>query len=108
MNVGNAWDLGIVNEVDGVACSCVLGDGGVIIVWLSSSAIINDILQDRTESNSIVDFRFFLLAQANALGVASSFNVEDTSVGPDVLVVTDESSLRVGGEGAVYTKTPCQ
>lgn len=31
----------------------------------------------------------------------SSLNVEDTVVGPDVLVVTDESTARVGREGGL-------
>lgn len=40
-------------------------------------------------------------AEVDALGIASALNVEDTRVGPHVLVVTDEETVRVGTEGGL-------
>lgn len=46
-----------------------------------------------------MDFGFFFGREVDAFGVAASFDVEDAGVGPDVFVVADEFTVRVGGEG---------
>ena len=91
--------LGLVLDLP----SGILGDGGIVVVGLAGSAVIDDVLEDSTESNSVVDIWFLLLAETDALGVASTFNVEDAGVGPDVFIVTDEGTAWISGECAVYT-----
>lgn len=38
-----------------------------------------DIFEDGAESDSIINFRFFLLLQSDDFSIAASFNIEDTS-----------------------------
>lgn len=52
-----------------------------------------------TYANGVEDFRLLLRVEADALGVATTLDVEDTSVGPDVLVVSDELTRGVRREG---------
>lgn len=42
--------------------SCVLGDGGIIVVWLAGSTVINDVFEDGSEANSVVNVWLLLLA----------------------------------------------
>ena len=44
------------------------------------------------------DLRLSFLRQLDGLGVAAAFEVEDAGLAPAVLVVTDESALRISGE----------
>jgi hypothetical protein len=107
---GEAGDLGVVDVLDGVRATGVLSDASVLVVGLAGEGVVRDVLKDRTEADGAcrqkrrsdvasttrhakqrtVDFRLLLGAKADALGVASSLNVENSSVGPDVLVVADE------------------
>ena len=58
--------------------------------------IEENILQDTSEFEGSVDLRLLLFRQANAFGVATSFDVENTIRSPTVLIITNESSLGVG------------
>eukprot|EP00966_Prymnesium_polylepis_P002418 55527-Prymnesium_polylepis.1 len=44
------------------------------------------------------DVRLVLLGEGDALGVAAALDVEDSSLGPHVLVIADELAPRVGRE----------
>lgn len=46
-----------------------------------------------------MDFGFFFGGEVDAFGIAASFDVENAGVRPDVFVVADEFTVRVGGEG---------
>lgn len=63
------------------------------------SMIIRHILQNGAKLDGAKDLGFLLRIQPYALGIATSFNVEDSSVGPNVLVVADELPVGIGGEG---------
>jgi hypothetical protein len=88
------------DELDRVGASGVLSDGDVVVVGLPIRRVVDDVLEDRSELDGVVDFGLLLLGQVDALGVAAALDVEDSSVGPDVLVVSDEQTFRVGREGA--------
>ena len=85
----------IRNELDRVSTTSVLGDTVICVVWLASSAVEGNVFENRAESNSVVDFWFLLFGETNALGVATALNVEDTGVGPDVLVVTNQRTVSI-------------
>ena len=62
------------------------------------SRIHDDVFEHRAEADRVPDLRLVLPREANALGVAAAFEVEDAVVAPAVLVVADQAALRVGGE----------
>jgi hypothetical protein len=76
----HARDLGILDIIDWVGAASVLRECRVVVVNLSSIGIEDNILQDRAKFDSIEDIRFLFGRQTDALGVATSLNVEDTLV----------------------------
>lgn len=98
---GHAGDLGVLDVLDGVSDTSVLGEGGVIVVDNASGGIENDVLEDGTELDGVENIRLLLGGEANALGVAAALNVEDATVAPAVLVVTDQGTLGVGRESGL-------
>ena len=91
----------IGNKLDRVRAACVLGDGDIVVVWLAICYVEDDVLEDRAEANGIVDLGLLFGGEVDALGVAPAFDVEDTRIGPYVLVVADELSSWVGREGSL-------
>lgn len=79
----------------------VLGEGGVVIVDNSGAWVEDDVLEDRAELDGVEDIWLLLGGKANALGVATTLNVEDTLIRPAVLVITNQSPLRVCGESGL-------
>lgn len=115
--VGDAGNQGILNILNRISArkvsfqsndlkridkpSSVLSQGRVIIIDDTGLGIKNNILKDRTESNSIENIRLFFSRQTNAFGIATSLNIEDTIVTPAVLVVSDQSTLGISREGGL-------
>jgi hypothetical protein len=99
--VGNAGNLGVLNVLDRVGAAGVLGQGVVVVVYDTSDWVKYDVLEDRTEADGTVDIWFLLGREANALGVATTLDVEDTSVRPAVLVVTNQGTLGVSRQGGL-------
>src|SRR5690606_22429661 len=56
---------------------------------------------DGTKADGIPDDRFVLLAHVDALGVAATFNVEYGAWAPAVLIVTNQVTVRIGGESGL-------
>lgn len=101
LTVGDTWDLRVGDVLDRVGTTGVLGDGDVVVIGYTVGGVVDDVLEDRTEFDGTVDLGFLLGTEVDALGVASTLNVEDTGVGPDVLVVADQQSVGVGGESGL-------
>lgn len=101
LTVDDAGNLGVGNVFDGVGAASVLGDADVIVVRRTSSGVVDDILEDGTELDSVEDIGLLLGREVDALSVATTFDVEDASVGPDVLIITDQETVRVGREGGL-------
>ena len=99
--VGNARDLGVLDVLDGVCAASVLGEGSVIVVDNTGGGVEDNVLEDGTELDGVENVGLLLGGETNALGVATALDVEDTSVTPAVLVVTDEGTLGVGGESGL-------
>jgi hypothetical protein len=91
--------MGIGDELDRIGAARVLSDADVIVVWHTVRRVVDDVLQDRAEPNSVEDLGLLLGGEVDALGVAPSFDVEDACIGPDVFVVADEEAVGIGGEG---------
>lgn len=69
--------------------SGVLSQRGVVIVDLTSHGVKDDVLQNGTKPNRVVNVGLLLSGKTNSLGVATTLNVKDTLVTPAVLVVTN-------------------
>jgi hypothetical protein len=98
---GEARNLGVGDVLDGVGASGVLSEGSVVVVNLTGKRVEDNVLEDGTVSDSAVDIGLLLSRQANGLSVATALDVENTVVRPAVLVVTNESSVGVGGESGL-------
>jgi hypothetical protein len=98
---GDAGNLGVLDVLDGVCATSVLGEGGVIVVDDSGGGIENDVLEDGAELDGVENIGLLLGGEADALGVAAALNIEDALVAPAVLVVTDQGTLGVGRESSL-------
>ena len=71
---------------------------GEIDVALS---VQSDVLQQSVALDGVVDVGLRVLVQVDDLSVAAALEVEDAVVVPAVLVIADEQTLRVGGQGGL-------
>lgn len=96
-----ARNLGVGNILDGVSASSVLSQRTVVVVDLTSLGVEDDVLENGAIADSVEDIGLLLGGQTNGLCVAATLDVEDTTVTPAVLVVTDESTVGVRREGGL-------
>ena len=96
---GNRAD-DLLNVVDGVGDTGVLGDGLVGEVDLAV-LVEGNVLEQRVAADGIVDVGLGVLVEVDDLGVAAALEVEDAVVVPAVLVIADEQALGVGGQGGL-------
>ena len=95
-------ELGIWDVLKRVASSGILSDINVIIVdSLAGSIAELNVLEDSSELDSIEDFWFLFSGEIDGLSVASTFDVEDTIVGPAVLIITEKFSLGISRKGGL-------
>ena len=99
--VDHAWDLSIRDELDGICATSVLSNADIVIVGCSRDRVVNNVLQDTAEANGAVDLWLLFGGKVDSLGVASTFNVEDTLIGPDVLIITNKLSSWVSRESSL-------
>jgi hypothetical protein len=98
---GDAGNLGVLDVLDGVCATSVLSESGVVVIDGSGLRVKDNVLEDGAELDGVEDIGLLLSGEANALGVAAALNVEDASVTPAVLVVTNQGTLGVGREGCL-------
>lgn len=99
--VGDAGNLGVLDVLNGVGATGVLGKGGIVVVNNAGDGVENSVLEDGTEADGVENIGLLLGGETNALGVAATLDVEDTGVGPAVLVVTNQLALGVSGQGGL-------
>lgn len=68
--VAQAGKLGVVNVLNGVGATSVLGQGRVIVVDITRDRVENNVLKDRAEADGVENVGFLLLRETDALGVA--------------------------------------
>ena len=90
----------VLDVVDGVGHAGVLGDGLVSEVDLALG-VDGNVLQQSVALDGVVDVGLGVLIQVDDLSVAAALEVEDAVVVPAVLVIADEQTLRVGGQGGL-------
>src|SRR5690348_13745556 len=94
---GGARDLCVLNEINWICAPGVLSDAcvGVIDVMILME---DDVLQDSAETQCLKNVRLAFRCKIDRLSVTASFDVENPVVAPDMLVVTDEVTFRIGRE----------
>ncbi|CAI8760341.1 NAD-specific glutamate dehydrogenase [Pseudomonas sp. IT-P294] len=86
------------NVLQRVGCTAVLGQADIGVVGVLG-VIDNDVFQDSAVLDGFPDNRLVLLGEVDALGIATAFDVEHHAFAPTVLVVTDQVTAFVGGQG---------
>ena len=90
-------DLHILNMLKWIAASGVLGQSNIIIIY-SSWCFWTNILYIFYKSsvfNRVENLWLSLFGKTNSLCIASSFNIEDSIITPDVFIVTNQGSVWV-------------
>ena len=90
----------VLDVVDGVGHTGVLGDRLVSEVDVALS-IQSDVLQQSVALDGVVDIRLGVLIQVDDLCVAAALEVEHAVVIPAVLVIADQQTLGIGGQGGL-------
>lgn len=98
---GDAGNLGVLDILDRVGAARVLCQCVIIVIDHAGCGVEDDVFQDGTKANGAEDVGLLLSRKANALGVASTFDVEDARVAPAVLVITDEGTLGISRQGGL-------
>ena len=101
MPISNARDLGIGDEFYRISAASILRDRDIIKVSHPVVGVHNNVLKDRPEANSVEDFGLLLRGEVDTFGVTTTLYVEDTSIGPDVLIIADQQAVRISGQGPV-------
>ena len=84
------------DEFEGIAGAGVFRDLVARIIGRARARIENEIFKNGAEANGIPDTRLAGRRQANRLGVAAAFEVEDPLVRPAVFVIADQSAFGIG------------
>src|SRR5882762_2745758 len=90
LTIDHARNLGIWDEFDRVGTTRVLSDVDIVVIGRAVCRVVDDVLEDRTEPDGVVDLRLLFCREVDALCVTPSFDVEDAGVGGGVFVVPDE------------------
>ena len=96
--VDRARYMRVRDEFNRIRAARVLRNANIVIVGRSRSRVVDDVLKDTTEADRVVNLGLLRGGEVDALGITSALNVEDTSVGPDVLVITDEKAPWISTE----------
>src|SRR5262245_22012273 len=89
----------VVDELERIGSTRVLGRRVVVEIELTRDRVAGDVFEQRAEApRSRVDLRLGFGRQANRLRVAATFEVEYPVVAPTVLVIANQTPVRVARE----------
>ena len=95
----DGWKLHVADVLKRVAHTSVGRQADVVIVDFALVAllvVVDGVLYDGAELDSIIDIGLLGTGETIGLGVAATLDVKDVVVSPNVLVITDEQALGVG------------
>src|SRR5690554_5694253 len=98
---GTVLDHALLDVLQRVGTAGVFGQGNVGVIRLAGFQVDHYVLDDGAETDGVPDDRLVLLAQVDALGVATAFDVEDSAGAPAVLVITNQVTVRVCRQGGL-------
>ncbi|KPW88154.1 Uncharacterized protein ALO75_01486 [Pseudomonas syringae pv. coryli] len=91
----------LLDQFARVGGAAVLGQAAVGVVGFFGDRVEYDVFQYGAVLDGFPDDRLVLLGQVDALGIATAFDVEHHAFAPAVLVVTDQVTAFVGGQGGL-------
>lgn len=97
--VDNARNLGIWDILDGIGATCVLSDTNIVVVWDPRLGVVDNVFEDTAKPNGIEDIWLLFRRQVSAFGVTTTFNIENTGVGPDMLIIANQKTIGIGRQG---------
>lgn len=80
LTINDARNLGIWNVLDRVGATGVFSDANVIVVRNTREGVVDDVFEDATIFDSVENIGFLLSREVDALGIASTLDVEDTGI----------------------------
>jgi hypothetical protein len=80
LTIGQARNLGVGNVLNRVRATSVFGNADIIVVGAAGDRVVDNVFENAAETDGVVDFWFLLGREIDAFSVATSFDVEDTSV----------------------------
>ena len=80
LTVGQARNLGVGNVLNRVRTPCVFCDTDIIVVGNPGDRVVDNIFENATELDCVVNFWFFLGREIDTFGIATSFNIEDAGI----------------------------
>ena len=86
----------IRDVVERIRAPGVFGNGIVVVIRDAGFGIDRDVFDDRTELDRVPDQRLAFLAHLDALRITAALEVEHAGVAPSVLVIADQSAIRIG------------
>jgi hypothetical protein len=92
---GNARNLRILDEFYRIGAAGVLGNADVCIIY-QVVFIEHDVLEHCAEAKRLENIWFVLWREIDGLGIATTFDVEDTFVAPAMLIISDEIAFGIG------------
>ena len=92
---GDTRNFCVLDELDRVSAARVLGNADVGVIDHPID-IEDEILQHRAKKQCLENVRLAFRGEIDRLGVAAAFDVEDSVVGPNVFVIADKMSFRIG------------
>lgn len=101
LTVNNTRNLSVGDIFNGVCATGILRDADVVVVGSAVQWVVDNVLEDAAVLDGVENVGFLLSGQVDALCVASTFDVEDTRVRPDMLIVSDEQTVGVGRESGL-------
>src|SRR5688572_15372962 len=98
----HAGNYGIADELQRVGRTGILRKGSIVQIEPSRCRIDDNVLQHSSKSlRAGVDLGFSFGREADNLGVATSFEVENAVIAPTVLVVSNQPTLRIRRKGCL-------
>ena len=94
-------NLGIRDVLDRIRTPCVLSNANVIIIRRAGDRVVHYVFEDAAKADGVVDVGFLLGGEVDAFGITTSFDVKDASIGPDMLVISDEKTVRVSRQSGL-------
>lgn len=101
LTIDRAWNLRIRDELNRICTTSILRDADVVVVRYARLEVIDDVLEDTAKADGVEDLGLLLGRKVDALGVAATLNVEHSRIRPDVLIITNKQSVRVGRQGSL-------
>src|SRR5204863_8233668 len=97
------------DEAERIRAARVLGVRQVIQLHLARFRIEHDVLENGAEAvGSVPDLRLGLFRQLDHLRIAAALEVEDSTITPSMLVVADQSPLRIARQRRLAGTGPAE